>query len=81
MNDSEYAKYRKLSAKDLQSSVNKVQSILKKQNFFDDAKIQKMIDEGADKFQVMDAQKKSVLKIRAEYLEVKKAYDELVAFY
>lgn len=81
MNEAEYSKYRKMSAKDLQASVNRVQSILKKQNFFDDDKIQKMIDSGADKFQVIDAQKKSVLKIRAEYLEVKKSYDELVQFY
>lgn len=81
MNEAEYAKFRKMSAKDLQASVRQIQSILKKQNFFDDAAIQKMIDEGADKFQVMDAQKKSVLKIREEYLNVKKAYDELVSFY
>lgn len=81
LSDAEYLVYKKVSSDEFQKSISGIQKILKKKDFFNDEKIQAMITAGSNKSDIRKAQQKDITKIRSEYLEVKKAYDELVSFY
>lgn len=81
LSDAEYLAYKKVSADEFQKSISGIQKILKKKDFFNDEKIQEMIDAGNTKSDIRKAQQKDITKISKDYIEVKRAYDELVSFY
>lgn len=81
LSDAEYLAYKKVSADEFQKNIRAVQQIIKKKDFFNDEKIQNMIDAGKDEFDIRKAQQKDITKISKDYIEVKRAYDELVSFY
>ncbi len=81
LSDAEYITYKRVSADEFKNSITGIQKILKKQNFLNDDTIKKIMDDGWDDYDIKQAQRKDITKIRYEYIKVKKAYDELVSFY
>lgn len=81
LSEGEYKAYQKVSADEFQKSIKAVQNIIKKKDFFNDDKIQKMLDAGNNEFEIRKAQQKDITKISKDYVGVKKAYDQLVSFY